>query len=71
MATNLYDCYDNGISDCCGASIYMGGLCSDCKEHCSAAEEEEESDRPISPAMQSEIVRLKGAWKSQEIEEMD
>ncbi len=30
------------VSSCCGASVYLGDLCSDCKEHCDSVSEEEE-----------------------------
>lgn len=28
------DCSTQGCSDCCGAEIKWGDICSDCKEHC-------------------------------------
>ena len=28
------------LSDCCGAPIIMGDICSDCKEHCGVQEED-------------------------------
>ena len=31
-----------GLSDCCGAPIIKGDICSDCKEHCGEAGEEEQ-----------------------------
>jgi hypothetical protein len=34
------DCFDFGESDCCGASIYLGGICSNCKDHTEARKEE-------------------------------
>lgn len=37
------DAYEEGESDCCGAPIFMGDICSDCYEHCSVAELDEES----------------------------
>ena len=30
-------------SDCCCADIIMGDICAECREHCGAIEEEEES----------------------------
>ena len=36
-----YDAYETGESNCCGAPIMQGGICSDCKEHCEPEEEEE------------------------------
>jgi hypothetical protein len=35
-----YDAYETGESNCCGAPIMQGGICSDCKEHCEAEEED-------------------------------
>jgi hypothetical protein len=29
-------------SDCCGASIVMGDLCSECLEHCDSINEEDD-----------------------------
>lgn len=29
-------------SDCCGAEIIMGDLCSNCKEHCEAVDDGED-----------------------------
>ena len=31
---------DEEVSDCCTAPIIMGDLCSACKEHCEASEED-------------------------------
>ena len=28
-------------SDCCGAEIILGDICSQCRDHCDAIEEEE------------------------------
>mgnify|MGYP005990489129 CR=1 FL=1 len=36
--------YEGSDSDCCGAPIIMGDICSDCKEHCEPQEEEEEME---------------------------
>jgi hypothetical protein len=30
------DAYEEGLSNCCGAPIMMGDICSDCGEHCEA-----------------------------------
>jgi len=35
--------YSDGISNCCGAAMY-NGICSRCKEHCEAEDEELEID---------------------------
>ncbi len=29
------DAFTGGTSNCCGARIFHGDICSDCKEHCS------------------------------------
>ncbi len=34
MSVELTD-VRSGESSCCGAPVYLGGLCSDCGEHCS------------------------------------
>lgn len=36
------DWYEEGLSDCCGASIMLGDICSDCKEHCGVQSDEED-----------------------------
>ena len=36
------DAFSGETSNCCGAPIMMGDICSDCKEHCEAEEDEEE-----------------------------
>jgi len=42
MTTYLHDLYEYGVvSDCCGASVYLGDMCADCKEHCTPITEEE------------------------------
>lgn len=47
-STNAYD--DNmtdEVSDCCGAPIEMGDICSDCGEHCEPQQDEEfDNDMP-------------------------
>jgi hypothetical protein len=30
------------VSDCCGASVYINGICAECKDHCTPIEEEED-----------------------------
>lgn len=30
----LNDATAEGVSNCCGAKVYMPDICSDCKEHC-------------------------------------
>ena len=36
-----YD-FEDGLSDCCGAQIIMGDICSECGEHCEAVVDFEE-----------------------------
>ena len=37
------DAYEYGVSsDCCGASVMMGDICSDCGEHCDTYSDDEE-----------------------------
>ena len=31
------------VSDCCHASMYINGICSECKDHCLPIDEEDES----------------------------
>lgn len=45
MSTSIHDLKD-GSSSCCGAPVYMGGICSDCKEHCDYVEDEDEEENP-------------------------
>ena len=42
MSTDYNDVYEYGVeSDCCGASVYLNGICSNCKDHCTPVDEEE------------------------------
>ena len=42
MSTHYTDLLDTSrSSNCCGAAIYMGDICSQCKEHCDDAEEDD------------------------------
>lgn len=36
------DAFSGETSNCCGAPIMMGDICSDCKEHCEAEEDKED-----------------------------
>ena len=49
MSFDPLDCFDEGESDCCGARILLGGICSACKEHCErfVDEDEEKDDEPL------------------------
>ena len=43
MSTDYNDVYEYGVeSDCCGASVYLNGICAECKDHCTPVYEEEE-----------------------------
>ena len=35
------DFYEEGLSDCCGAPVMMGDICSDCGEHCGVESEDD------------------------------
>lgn len=52
MSTELRDLIETEkSSNCCGASMYELGdnyICTDCKEHCEAVSDEEETDRAFS-----------------------
>ena len=42
MSMSYGDWFDHGmVSDCCNASVYLNGICSSCKDHCTAVEENE------------------------------
>ena len=32
------------VSDCCGAGVYLNGICADCNDHCTPVYEEEEGE---------------------------
>lgn len=63
MSTELRDMQEDGESSCCGAAVYIG-ICSDCKEHCEAVDDDEEDEHydvrePFSKEQQETIDRLK------------
>lgn len=37
----MYGDWDGLESNCCGATIIWGDICSECKEHCEPIEDEE------------------------------
>lgn len=40
-----WDAYEHGVSsDCCGASVIMGDICSDCGEHCETYSDDDDED---------------------------
>ena len=42
MSTDYNDVWDLGMeSDCCGAGVYLNGICSCCNDHCTPVDEEE------------------------------
>jgi len=42
MSTDYSDIWEFGVeSDCCGAGVYLNGICSCCNDHCTAVDEEE------------------------------
>jgi len=44
MSLDYSDIWDLGMeSDCCGAGVYLNGICSCCNDHCTPVELEEES----------------------------
>jgi hypothetical protein len=42
MSTDYSDIWEFGMeSDCCGAGVYINGICSYCNDHCTPVDEEE------------------------------
>ena len=42
MSTDYSDIWEFGMeSDCCGAGVYLNGICSYCNDHCTPVDEEE------------------------------
>jgi len=42
MSTDYSDVYEFGMeSDCCGAGVYINGICSNCNDHCTPVDEKE------------------------------
>ena len=45
MSMSCGDWFESGmVSDCCSASVYLNGIWSACKDHCTPVEVEEEED---------------------------
>ena len=43
MSMNYNDVWEFGaVSDCCGAGVYLNGICAECNDHCTPVYEEEE-----------------------------
>ncbi len=42
---DINDVYEvDSVSDCCGESVYINGICSSCNDHCSVWEFNEEDE---------------------------
>ena len=42
MSLDYSDIWEFGVeSDCCGAGVYLNGICSSCNDHCTPVEQEE------------------------------
>jgi hypothetical protein len=42
MSIDKLDLYEYGVeSDCCGAVVYINGICSCCNDHCTSVREDE------------------------------
>ena len=40
MSMDYNDVWEFGaVSDCCGAGVYLNGICSNCNDHCTPEEE--------------------------------
>ena len=45
MSMNDGDWFEYGmVSDCCFAGVYLNGICSACKDHCTPVTEEEDEE---------------------------
>ena len=45
MSMNDGDWFESGmVSDCCFAGVYLNGICSACKDHCTPVKDEEEKE---------------------------
>jgi len=45
MSMSYADCFELGaVSDCCGAGVYLNGICVECNDHCIPVEENEEEE---------------------------
>lgn len=64
MSFDASDAFTGGLSDCCGAPIMLGEMCSDCKEHCNPQEEEEEDEPKDNPA-ELRADYLNDQWKDE------
>jgi len=45
MSMDYNDVYEFGVvSSCCGASVFLSGICAECKDHCDTETEEEDKE---------------------------
>ncbi len=51
MSHDPLDCFEDGLSDCCGARVMLGGICAACKEHCDT----DKPEREFTPEQQATI----------------
>ena len=43
MSMSYSDCFEfNAVSDCCGAGVYLNGICAECNDHCTPVNDEPE-----------------------------
>ena len=46
MSMDYNDVWEFGaVSDCCGAGVYLDGICSNCNDHCTPVEENDEEEK--------------------------
>ena len=43
------------VSDCCNAGVYLNGICSACKDHCTPVEEEDEEEKEEAEFLREEL----------------
>ena len=43
MSMNYNDVWEFGaVSDCCGAGVYLNGICAECNDHCTPVHDMDE-----------------------------
>ena len=43
MSMSYSDCFEfNAVSDCCGAGVYLNGICAECNDHCTPVHDTDE-----------------------------
>lgn len=58
MSFDPLDCYESGLSSCCGARVLLGMICAECKEHCDVeTEDEDDEQREFTPEQLAQIER--------------